>query len=58
MTSEIYYKAFKYIRIYEKRPFSIRFQKKDFSSAGARTHESETRPEEIDGNESLGEIEL
>jgi hypothetical protein len=33
-------------------------RKKKFSSAGARTHEKETRPEEIDGNESLGEIEL
>ena len=41
-----------------KRPFNIRFEKKNFYSAGARTHESETRPEEICGNESLGEIEL
>ena len=41
-----------------KRPFNIGFEKKKISSAGAQTHESETRPEEICGNESLGEIEL
>ena len=41
-----------------KRPFNIRFEKKKFYSAGAWTHESETRPEKICGNESLGEIEL
>ena len=32
---------------YMKNPFNIRFQKKSISSAGARTHENETKPEEI-----------
>ena len=49
---EYYWKC---IRIYEKVHLISDFRKK-FSSAGARTHESETRPEEIYGNERVGEI--
>ena len=53
-TSEVYYMNLEYIR----KPINIRFQKKNISLAGARTHENETRPEETCGNESLCEIEL
>ena len=41
--------------MYKKAHLVSDFRKK-ISLAGARTHESETRPEEIYGNERVGEI--
>ena len=52
LTSEVYDMNLEYI----KSPFNIRFQKKNISFGGARTHENETRPEEIYGNERVCEI--
>ena len=36
-----------YIKIYEKKPIWYQISEKNISSAGARTHENETIPEEI-----------
>ena len=39
--------------IYKKAHLISDFRKKNISSAGARTHENETRPEEIYDNEMV-----
>ena len=43
--------------MYEKRPFSIRFQKKYFLRWGSNPR-NETKPEEIYGHERVGLTEI